>query len=74
MGAIPAARLYHTIYMELAPRACGPFIIPTHTKYGGILFSGCLSVRNIFVPAQYLGKALMDFDQILHIYIDIDDI
>ena len=27
-----------------------------------------LSVHNIFVSTQYLGKTLMDFDQILHMH------
>ena len=47
---------------------CKLFIPPTYKVLGGRGCTVCrLSVCNIFVSAQYLGKTLMDFDQILHI-------
>ena len=43
---------------------------PLHTKYGRVYTVFRLSIRlsvcNIFVSTQYVGKILVDFDQILH--------
>ena len=47
------------------------FIPTTYEVCRGILFWGpsvCQSICNIFISAQYCGKTLMDFDQILHLH------